>query len=222
MIKLAVALAFLGLNFYTYNFLARESELPERQAFAEFPMEVDGGWVCNERGEIDVLTRANLGVTDYLLCNFVRAETRELVSLYVGYHESQVREEGGGSRENSIHPPAHCLPGSGWNIIKNETVPLGIEGIPPGSRVRRLVVVKGDNRQLVYYWYHSRGRVIAEDWRKILYVGWDRATRGRTDGSLVRFTVPIARRGDGEEKAEASFREVAPILLQRLPEYVPN
>ena len=81
-------------------------------------------------------------------------------------------------------------------------------------------IAKGDHRQLVYYWYQSRGRVIARDWQKILHVGLDRATRNRTDGSLVRFTIPIYR--DDDESAEAVFRSLAPSVLGRLPEYVPN
>jgi hypothetical protein len=42
----------------------------------------------------------------------------------------------------------------------------------------------------------------------------------RTDGALVRFTVPIGR---GEEaRAEEAFREVATALVPLLPAYVPN
>jgi EpsI family protein len=85
---------------------------------------------------------------------------------------------------------------------------------------KRLLIAKGEARQLVYYWYQSRGRVITEDWQKILYVGWDRATRGRTDGSLVRFTISMPR--NGEEAAEAAFRDFAPGVLAILPRYVPE
>ena len=143
------------------------------------------------------------------------------MNFYVGYHATQIREEGGGSHENAIHPPAHCLPGSGWDIIASSTVALDLPGMPGGGphHVKRLVVAKGDFRQLVYYWYQSRGRVIAEDWQKIIYVGWDRATRQRTDGSLVRFMVPI-HRGD-DERAEQAFRDLATQIVSELSAYVP-
>ncbi len=84
-----------------------------------------------------------------------------------------------------------------------------------------MVIAKGNVRRLVYYWYQSRGRVIAQDWQKIIYVGWDRATRGRTDGSLVRFTVLVTKDG-GVAGAEAIFREIAPPVLSRLRAYVPE
>ena len=100
-------------------------------------------------------------------------------------------------------------------------MPLSIPGLPQdGAKAKRLVIAKGEARQLVYYWYQSRGRVIAEDWKKIVFMGLDRATRQRTDGSLVRFTVPIVR-GD-EERAEAAFRALAPQIVPLLPSHVPS
>jgi EpsI family protein len=168
----------------------------------------------------------NLGVTDYHLCEWRRrggpgGGAPRQVSVYVGYNATQVREQGGGSDENSIHPPAHCLPGSGWDIIRLETVEMELPGLPQNpARVRRLHIAKGNARQLVYYWYQSNGRVIAEDWKKILYVGLDRALRGRTDGALVRFTAPIL--GGDEAAADAVIRELAPRVVAQLPDYVPD
>ncbi|MDJ0849693.1 MAG: EpsI family protein [Myxococcota bacterium] len=223
MTKLFVALAFLGLNLYTYHFLAGEAVKPPRKSFAEFPMEPGEGWTCTRPQGMDAKIQKNLGVTDFLLCDFGNRERSEIVNVYVGYHASQVREEGGGAGENAIHPPAHCLPGSGWDIIENDSVPLDFTELPqPGANVKRLIIAKGEARQLVYYWYQSRGRVISDDWKKIVYVGLDRATKGRTDGSLVRFTMPIRKQQGDVERAEASFRSLAPRILGPLGDYVPE
>ncbi len=220
MIKLSAALVFLGLNFYTYHYLATDPVFPDRASFEEFPDQL-GNWSCRERQRMDDETIDNLGVTDYLLCNFENPEFSSIVGVYLGYHASQVREEGGGPGVNTIHPPAHCLPGSGWDIIDNRLVELDFHGLPQvPATVRRLVIARGDDRQLTYYWYQSRGRVVSQDWKKILYVGFDRAVRSRTDGSLVRFTVPI--RHKDEATAEASFYELAPLVLALLPAYVPE
>lgn len=218
MTKLAAALLFLALNFYTYHQLARTAEIPSRTSFDEFPMQLDA-WSCQERLEIEPKVWQQLGATDILLCDYLRADPPSRVLVYVGYHATQVREEGGGSGENSIHPPAHCLPGSGWDIIDNRTVPLTFPGRDAPVQVKRLLIARGDARQLVYYWYQSQGRVVAADWQKIIYVGWDRATRGRTDGSLVRFTIPVVR-GD-EQSAEQAFQDLAPLVFERLDAYVP-
>jgi len=226
--KIAAAIAFLLLNLYVYHEFATRSTHPPRTSFDHFPL-AEGEWTCQRPEIMDELVVRNLGVSDYHLCNWVRraeaAATGEatvpIQNVYIGYHASQVREEGGGSGENSIHPPAHCLPGAGWDIIRLETVPIDLPGLAQApSPVRRLLIAKGNERQLVYYWYLSNGRVIAEDWMKILYLGWDRARRGRTDGALVRFTIPIAN-GD-EEASDRAFRELAPRLTAHLGAYVPE
>ena len=220
MTKFIVALIFIFIDFYTYNYMASEAVYPPRETFASFPLEFDQ-WTCSERVEMEKGVRNNLGVTDYLICNFVQAERGNLVGVYFGYHESQVREEGGGAGENSIHPPAHCLPGSGWDIIDNQTVWIDIPGLPQSpATVKRMIIARGDARQLVFYWYQSRGRVISEDWKKILYVGIDRALRGRTDGSLTRFTIPIIQKD--EARAEAAFFDLAPLILANASRYIPE
>ena len=223
--KLAAALGFLLLDLYVYHFFATRPVIPPRAAFAGFPLE-QGEWSCGRVERMGDDVERNLGVTDYHLCDWRRrrdgaSAPDAIANVYVGYHATQVREEGGGAAENSIHPPAHCLPGSGWDIIASRAVPLDVPGLPGApARVKRLVIANGPARQLVYYWYQGNGRVIAEDWQKILYVGLDRATRGRTDAALVRFTVPIL--GGDEAAAESKFRDLAPRIVAELPAYVPN
>lgn len=218
MMRASVVVAFLALNFYVYHFFATQEVVPPRESFSSFPLGV-GGWRCAAPQKMDRAVERNLGVTDYLLCTY--AKNGSGVGFYVGYHESQVRRQGGGGGEHVIHPPKHCLPGSGWSIIAFEKIPLEVEGLPERpAQVNRVMIAKGEMRQLVYYWYQSRGRVIADDWKKIVSLFWDRAQRQRTDGSLVRFTIPVA---PGEEaRAEREFRELAELLLPKLPDYVPE
>jgi EpsI family protein len=123
----------------------------------------------------------------------------------------------------AIHPPEHCLPGSGWDVIDSKVVPvefLAEAGVGPVGEAKRFVIAKGNQRALVYFWYQSRGRVIARSHEKILYMFLDRARKGRTDGSLVRYTTPILF-GD-EEAAERTFREFARATAPLLPEFVPE
>jgi EpsI family protein len=139
----------------------------------------------------------------------------------VGYHQTQVRKGGGGLSRSAIHTPNHCLPGSGWDVIGRAKVQLDLPGLPGApALVNRLVIAKGEERALVYYWYQTNGTVIADDWRKIVHLFWVRATRYRTDGALVRFTVPIVR--GNEERAEADLRDVLARVVPELPAYVPN
>jgi EpsI family protein len=199
--------------------MAHAAVIPPRESFTAFPLQLEG-WQCarNEPLAPDVIE--NLGATDTLICDYVRADQTD-IGLYIGYHATQVREEGGGSAENSIHPPAHCLPGSGWDIVDSRTVPIDLPGLTdPKGTAKRLIIAKGEQRQLVYYWYQMGGRVVSEDWQKILFVGYDRARRGRTDGALVRFTLGIGHGGD--EAAETKLRDFARLVVPLLPRFVPS
>ena len=105
MTKLLVAFVFLALNFYTYNFLASQAVIPPRATFDAFPLDI-GEWSCSRRERMEPEVEKNLGVTDYLICTYRRVDSSQLASVYIGYHATQIREEGGGAGENSIHPPA--------------------------------------------------------------------------------------------------------------------
>ena len=48
MTKVGLALAFLALNFYIYQYFASGAIIPPRQTFDSFPLEI-GDWKCGER-----------------------------------------------------------------------------------------------------------------------------------------------------------------------------
>ena len=112
--------------------------------------------------------------------------------------------------------------------VQLHVVTLDLPGLPPGNgfqgtgpEAKRFLIAKGDRRQLVYFWYQSRGRVIARNEEKILYQFWDRARLGRTDGSLIRFMAPISQTG-GVEAAEERLLSLASQVVPLLPAYIPQ
>ncbi len=212
--KLVVALLFIAANAYTFNYLATGDVIPPRSTFAEFPDDFDG-WKCGDRGKMEQGVLDNLGVTDYIICRFSNEELGEYVDFYAGYHEKQERSDSG--RTTLIHPPEHCLPGSGWDIIETTIVPVDF-GIP--GEAKRVVIAKGSARSLVYFWYQSRGHVIGTNIGRLRHLFFDRALRNRTDGSLLRFTMPVYR-GDFEQ-ADKSFRRFAELVTKGLPQFIPN
>ncbi len=233
-LAVAAAAVFLVANFALFRFVGEAEAYPQRRSLAEFPTQV-GEWSCPRRIFMEPGTLRISDVDDYLLCNYERprptatdatdrqAPADEVVNLYLGYHARQMREggTGRGDAEGAIHPPKHCLPGSGWDIVDAGEVEIEAEGLPGGRAVvNRFTIARGNNRQVVYYWYHSRGRVIASDWQKIVYLAVDRVWRQRTDGALVRFTAPI--RGEDRETADASVRAAITALVPRLPDFLPD
>lgn len=213
--KILAAFVFIALNAYVYWYMGSAEVTPPRTEFTAFPDRL-GDWRCYEREVLDDPIVRNLQVTDYLSCAFVGNERDEVVHLYIGYHERQTRDRESG-KAAVIHPPEHCLPGAGWDVIDSQIVPIEAGR---GGEAKRFVIAKGNQRSLVYFWYHSRGHVIARNHQKILWMFLDRARFGRTDGSLVRFTVPI-QYGD-VDSAEATFRDFAASVMPLLSEYVPD
>jgi EpsI family protein len=218
MIKTLTAFAFIALNYYVYAHLGNSEVIPEREPFVAFPREASS-WYCPRMQQMEPDVFAILGVTDYVICDFVSPEREAVVNLYVGYHESQVRRYGEqGDEVRTIHPPEHCLPGAGWNIVDSRLVP--VTSGPLTGLAKRFVIAKGEARQLVYFWYQSRGRLIARNHEVILYKFLDRARRGRSDGALVRFTTPIVR--DDVESADAAIQDFAAAITPRFSRHLPE
>ena len=59
----------------------------------------------------------------------------------------------------------------------------------PGTR--RASWRKDQDKQLVFYWYQSRGRVIASEYAGKFWMMADAISRNRPDGSLVRLITSM-------------------------------
>ena len=83
---------------------------------------------------------------------------------------------------------------------------MNIPGRPDPIEVNRYVVGKGDQKSLVLYWYQSRDRVIASEYKAKFYVVADALRYNRTDTALVRVTLPIVDNNvERSQKAAIDF-----------------
>jgi hypothetical protein len=126
----------------------------------------------------------------------------------------------------SAHSPRSCIPGGGWEIKDLRRVTLGGGQAPgrsqhPGPvsgaglgrgqgrsyrgqrvglyRVNPVEIGKGEDRQLVYYWFQEQGRVLTNEHLAKLFLFWDALTRNRTGGALVGERERGKLRGDGAD-----------------------
>jgi exosortase D (VPLPA-CTERM-specific) len=185
---------------------------PPRSTFSQFPMTL-GGWTGHPNS-LDGIYLDVLQLSDYLLADYVN-DAGPPVNLYVAYYESQRKGE-------AVHSPRSCLPGGGWQLrdFNQRTLSnVKIGGRP--LRVNRTLIELGDQRQLVYYWFQQRGRIVTNEFAVKWYLFWDALTRHRTDGALVRLIVTLPATGN---EAEADRRladlanQVAPILTRYVPD----
>ena len=117
------------------------------------------------------------------------------------------------------HSPKNCLPGSGWVRISSGELPIDVGRGEPIS-VNRYVVASGSQQSLVLYWYQSRDRVVADEFKAKLWVIRDAIRLNRTDTALVRVVVPIVNRD--EAKAEATATDFVKSFYSTLLEYLPS
>lgn len=187
--------------------------IPKRVSFAEFPLRL-GPW----SGVPDALGQMylrSLNVDDYIMADYREQGSDAPVNLYIGYYDVQ--------RANKVpHSPKACLPGGGWlmtSISRYRLPGIRVSGVP--LVVNRVVISREGYRQVVYYWFQERGRVITNEYAAKWYLLVDSITRHRTDGALVRLMTMVGPNGDvkrADKRLTAFARRLAPIL----PQYVPD
>jgi EpsI family protein len=131
--------------------------------------------------------------------------------LYVGYYGSQ-------KTGDTIHSPKNCLPGSGWDPVRSGFAAISVA---EGRQivVNEYVIQQDENKQLVFYWYQGRGRVIASEYAGKFWMVADAISRNRTDGALVRLVTPI---NDNEASARARLVRFTQDLFPQLDEIIPK
>ena len=204
---------------------ASKSEAPPaRESLATFPMEI-AEWRGQSTERFDQQILAVLGVDEYVN-RIYTAPTNVAIGLYVGYYRSQ--REG-----DTMHSPLNCLPGAGWQPVKQEriTIPVAARidaatGRPAGRRevvVNRFVIQRGLDKQVVIYWYHSHGRVVASEYWGKIYTVVDAIRLNRTDAAMVRVICPVSGSDSAAEEraaqtATAFTQEMFPLLGRYLPD----
>lgn len=190
----------------------RAEVLPQRTNFSSFPLQI-GEWQ-GQGGHLDQIYIDALKFTDYIITDYVD-RNHHAVNLYVAYYASQ-------RKGASAHSPRSCIPGDGWvmaDLTQPEIAGASVNGHP--LRVNRTVIQKGDNKELVYYWFQQRGRVITNEYMVKWWLFWDALTRNRTDGAMIRLTTSV--NGDQSmQKADERLANFARAVTPQLQAYIPD
>jgi EpsI family protein len=195
--------------------------IPLAKSFAEFPTQV-GEWT-GRRDAMGAEIIETLDLSDYVIVNF--ANGSHSINFYTAYYESQRKGE-------SIHSPETCLPGSGWEFKNAGKARIPLSG-PTGSTgqtpdgptasmtVNKAFMEKGSQKQLSYFWFPQRDRVLTNAWELKLYNFWDALTRQRTDGALVRLITPVYP-NETAAQAENRLTDFTRLILPVLNDYLPR
>ena len=209
LISCLILLCATGLA--TYLVSARQEILPQRALFAGFPAKI-GDWT-GRTSSLDRETEKGLGMTDYIISDFVKRDGRP-VNLYIAYYATQ-------RSGISPHSPSVCLPGNGWQMTVFERTSYENAEHGISLPLNRVIMSKGNNRELVYYWFEERGLKIANEYISKLYLLKDAIFKNRTDGALVRLTTQIFP-GEQESDADKRLQQFMQTLMPSLTGFLPS
>lgn len=191
-----------------FVFLHEDVEVPVARPLDEIPIRLDG-WTKVEETRFSEAVLKQLRPTDYLYRVYADDDRRS-VSLYLGYH-------GGGPESGPIHSPKHCLPGSGWQNIseQSKTLTIGDEEV----RLVEAVYQNGGQRELFLYWFQVKGATLTNEYALKLAEITNSILHNRRDSTFVRISVPY-REGDlgalevGERFVRDFYSHIKAVLPQ--------
>ncbi len=192
------------------------SVVPDHLPFAIFPLEF--GESAEWRGEMfrhSLEIEQVLAADDYLSVSYRNADGKNAINLFSAFYNSTTDGSG-------IHSPEICIPGSGWEVSRWQRYDVKMTA---GNRrdltVNRAVIQKGQDRQIVYYWFEMRGKNFASEYQAKFSTVWDSMTRQRADGALMRVITPLLP-GESEAAGDARLASFLPNALTVLPEFIPQ
>ena len=194
-----------GALLYSAN---RPETVPSSRPLAGVPAML-GLWRLTQEGVVDQETRDVLQADDLL--NRYYSDGSAGANLFVAAFRSQ-------RTGKAPHSPKNCLPGSGWEPLVSDEYSFD-PGVGAPITVNRYVVAHGDDRSLVLYWYQSRDRVVAGEYKAKFWVVVDSMRLNRTDTALVRVVVPIVNRD--EEAATKMASDFVRSFYGTLRQYLP-
>jgi len=149
---------------------------------------------------------ATLGARDYLLREYKCGDLT--LTLYITYFNT-----GSGAL---THNPEKCYTGSGWTFLDKKTVQ-----VPNTSHMAlESTLARGDDRQMVVYWYQDRAQVLVSKWRHISSVLW-RTLAGSSMHSLVA-SVSAPIEDPDPRRLEAELTAFSGLVMGALTERLPS
>jgi EpsI family protein len=207
-IRLWITASLLVGAFVMLHTVSHGEPIVARQQLRELPYTL-GPWRGEEHPLEERIVQA-VSVSDYTN-RLYHAPVGAPVQLYIGYYASQ-------RTGDTIHSPKNCLPGAGWDPIHSGYATISLQ---EGRQivVNEYVIAQGSDKELVFYWYQGRGRIIASEYWGKFWMVTDAISRNRTDGALVRLLTPMK---DGEANARARLVSFTQLLFPQLGESIPN
>lgn len=96
---------------------------------------------------------------------------------------------------------------------------IAIPGVAQPIIINRYLVTREQSQDVVLYWYQSRSRVVASEYRAKLFTILDSIRYRRSDTSLVRVVDPVID-GNAESATNAAVSFIRALFVP-LKNYLP-
>ena len=170
--------------------------IPLREALSDIK-----GWRSDQFIPLDQEIAKALELDDY--ANQSYSNGHATVFLYIGYYLTA-------KKIGAPHSPLVCFPGQGWVISDAEEISLKIG--ENNIQVSRMIVTKGQKRQLVMYWFQAFDKTFSGTFIQKMYSLWAKMLYHREDNAFVRVSIPMGSQSieevfdTGTEFIEAFYR----------------
>jgi EpsI family protein len=190
--------------------LPRNENIPITRPLATYPHNV-GPWVMLQEGIIEKDILDVLKADDTLNRTYTNGG-KVPVNLFVAFFKTQ-------RGAVAPHSPKVCLPGAGWIPTESSIVMVDVPGRNGPIPINRTSIARGEYKSVVLYWYQSRDRVVADEYRAKFYSMYDSIRYRRSDTALVRVVAPVVNDDETGARALATqfVQDIFAPLLAHLP-----
>jgi exosortase D (VPLPA-CTERM-specific) len=191
---------------------ARPLSVVAREPFQAFPVHL-GDWTAGPAERLDAQIERVLQADDYYSTRLTSAQAAAPVALFTAFYRDQMK---GGT-----HSPTVCLPAAGWEIAALDVVAAPADTPGGAFMLNRVIIQKGLDRMLVYYWYDQQGVQTASSYYARLLMAVSKVSTGRSDGAIVRLITPLLP-GESNDTAEARLQSALKAVVVPMPQFVPG
>ena len=210
--RIAIVVFLFSFTFWMIQVSQFVKETPIKRSLDEFPKQI-GKWTQVNTHLLSDPVAKMVGADDYIDYDYAAPEA-PMLNLYISYF-------GCLGKKGGYHSPRNCLPGSGWDIAHSESLALDLHRSEPSSaKVNMMIVVKGNKKRVVIYWYQNRGRIISSEYWGKIYLVLDSIFKRRRDGSFIRIMTSTP-----EEKMDATagyLKEFAEQVMSIAKKFIPG
>lgn len=190
-------------------FLSDDVPAQQKAVYAkQLPIFING-W-SGEDIKVDDRTLEILETNDVLMRDY-KKEGNPFIQLCIIYASN--------NRKVS-HPPEVCYKGSGWSLEEKIPVVFSIKSDEfPELRANKLILEKGDQKQLVLYWYKCNSDYATNYYKQQINVVKSEIITGKSTSGLIRISTPIVN--NDEDVAMMRVQRFSLNMLPLITKYLP-